>query len=210
MPYKLTPKGTGLKARPLFVCTEKACDKRKGLLIYIDYGHILSVTQKATEQPLKRRNQKMNCWTVTGFGIEEDNLNPSVDAQIAFIKKHLPAEYEEMIKDGEECAIYDMSNTSDYLEACRSWIDDYEDPNGYTGFGALFAMAIQENEDGFAPEYLSHEGYGVIVYKDRQPWEMTDRVKAMKTEDMSAIFKKYLDDLGTSAPIERQSVVFYG
>ena len=103
-----------------------------------------------------------------------------------------------------------MSNTSDYLDYCQNWIDDYEDAQGYTGFPALFAMAIQENEDGFNPRYFSQDGYGAVLYEDRLPWEMTERVKAMKADDMSAIFKKYLDELGISASIDRQSVELYG
>ena len=39
---------------------------------------------------------------------------------------------------------------------------------------------------------------------------MTDRVKNMKADDMSAIFQKYLDELGVSATIGRQSVEFFG
>ncbi len=152
----------------------------------------------------------VRCWTVTGFGIDEDELCPSVDSQIAFLKKYLPVQYDEMQEDCENCENCDMSNTSDYLDYCRGWIEDYEDDQGNTGFGALFAKAIQKNEDGFEPEYFHHEGCGAVIYEERMPWEMTNRVKAMKADDMSAIFQKYLDELGVSATIERQSVEFCG
>lgn len=49
-----------------------------------------------------------------------------------------------------------------------------------------------------------------FIYEDRLPWEMTDRVKNMKADDMSAIFQKYLDELGISATIGRQSVEIFG
>ena len=39
----------------------------------------------------------MDYWNVTGYGINEEELCPSTDKQIAFIKKYLPAEYEEKI-----------------------------------------------------------------------------------------------------------------
>ncbi len=71
-------------------------------------------------------------------------------------------------------------------------------------------MAIRENEDGFNPEYFCQDGCGAIIYEDRLPWKMTDRVKNMKADDMSAIFQKYLDELGVSATIGRQSVEFFG
>lgn len=115
-----------------------------------------------------------------------------------------------MMEDGEDCKDCDMSNTSDYQDYCMSWIDDYEDAQVYGGFPTLFAMAIQNNEDGFYPEYFSQDGYGAVIYEDRLPWEMTERVKNMKADDMSAIFQKYLDELGISASIGRQSVEFYG
>ncbi|MCR4903945.1 MAG: hypothetical protein K6A23_13885 [Butyrivibrio sp.] len=69
-------------------------------------------------------------------------------------------------------------------------------------------MAIQKNEDDFDPEYFCQDGCGAIIYKDRAPWEMSERVKKMSEADMSAIFKKYLDELDVSATIRRQSVLF--
>lgn len=39
---------------------------------------------------------------------------------------------------------------------------------------------------------------------------MSERVKNMKAEDMTAIFEKYPDDLGISASVGRQSVEYYG
>ncbi len=74
----------------------------------------------------------MSYWTVTGYGIDEEELCTSVDSQIAFLKKYLPVQYDEMQEDGKNCENYDMSNTSDYLDYCRDWIDDYEDAQGYT------------------------------------------------------------------------------
>ncbi len=152
-----------------------------------------------------------NYWTVTGYGVDAEELCPSVDAQIAFIKKYLPTQYKEMQEDGEKCENCDMSNTSDCLDYCGNWINEYEDAQGDTvGFPGLFAIAIQENEDGFNPEYFHFEEYGAVLYKDRLPWEMTDRVKNMRAEDMAAIFQKYLNELGISASVSRQSVEFYG
>ena len=149
-------------------------------------------------------------WTVTGYGINENDLYPSVDLQISFIKKYLPAQYEEMQDYINDCTDHDMSNTSDYLDGCERWIEEYRNEEGYAGFGVLFAMAIQNNEDGFNPEYFFDNGCGAVMYEDRQPWEMSERVKNMKAEDMTAIFEKYLDDLGTSASVGRQSVEYYG
>lgn len=150
----------------------------------------------------------MHYWNVTGYGINEEELCPSTDKQIAFIKKYLPADYEEMQENGEDNC--DMSNTAEYMDYCRNWIEDFENDNGDTGFGALLAKGIQENEEGFYPGYFYNDGYGAIMYEDRLPWEMTDRVKNMTAEDMEAIFKKYLNELGVSATVERQSVEFWG
>ena len=106
-------------------------------------------------------------WIATGYGINENDLYPSVDLQISFIKKYLPDQYEEMQGYINDCTDRDMSNTSDYLDSCERWIEEYQ-------------------------------------------WEMSERVKNMKAEDMAAIFQKYLDTLGISAPIGRQSVEYYG
>lgn len=153
----------------------------------------------------------MNYWSVSGYGVNEDDLyNASTDSQVAFIKKYLPSKFDDMVHAGEKRADLDMSNTADYLDWCRRWIDDYEGDTGYMGFGLLFAKAIQENEDGFYPEYFNQDGSGVILYEDRMPWEMTERVKNMTEDNMSAIFKKYLDELGVSANISRQYLEMYG
>ena len=149
-------------------------------------------------------------WIATGYGINEDNLCPSASSQVSFIKKYLPDQYEEMQGYIDDCTDCDMSNTSDYLDSCERWIEEYQNEEGYTGFGVLFAMAIQNNEDGFNPEYFFDNGCGAVMYEDRLPWEMSERVKNMKAEDMAAIFQKYLDTLGISAPIGRQSVEYYG
>lgn len=103
----------------------------------------------------KEKNMSMHFWTVTGYGISEDELRPSVDSQISFIKKYLPEQYKEMQNDCTDS------------DSCEEWIQDYEDPQGYTGFGALFAMAIQKNEDGFYPEYFCCDGSGAILYNHK-------------------------------------------
>ena len=151
----------------------------------------------------------MNTWTVTGYGVDAEELCPTISSQIAFIKKYLPEEYKEMQEDSKD-SDYDMSNTSDYVDFCNGWISEREDKNGNIGFPALFALAIQQNEEDFNPEYFCCDGYSAVIYEDRLPWEMSDRVKNMKAEDMEAIFKKYLDELGISATIGRQSVEFSG
>ena len=104
----------------------------------------------------------------------------------------------------------DMSNTATYIDFCSDWINYYENENGYTGFPGLFAEALQRNEDDFYPEYYSHDGDGAVIYEDRFPWEMTDRVKNMTADDMTAIFTKYLDELGIKANLGRQYIEFFG
>jgi len=150
----------------------------------------------------------MNYWSVDGFGVNEEDLTPTIDAQISFIKKYLPDQYEEMQENANDNC--DMNNTSDYLDYCRDWIENFDDGNCDTGFGVLFTMAIRDNEEGFDPEYYYDDGCGAIIYPDRQPWDMSERVKAMSKDDMAAVFQKYLDDLGIKATIGRQTVEFFG
>ncbi len=151
----------------------------------------------------------MHSWTITGYGINTEDLNPSIESQIAFIKKFLPDIYEEMQEDGKENNI-NTSNEEEYLDFCDSWIDNYENTNCERGFNTLFAEAIQENEEGFYPEYILFENCGAILYEDRMPWEMSERVKKMSAKDMADIFQKYLDFLNITASIERQSIEMWG
>ena len=106
----------------------------------------------------------------------------------------------------------DMSNTSDYSDFCRKWIDNYEDEYCNVGFGALFAMAINENEEDFnvACYHGEYDEEDAILYEDRLPWEMSKRVREMNADDMSAVFEKYLEEIHSLAPVERQSVEYYG
>ena len=150
----------------------------------------------------------MSTWTVDGYGVSDDDLCPSVDAQIAFIKKFLPEVYEEMQSEGEDAC--DMSNTSECLDFCQDWINDYEDDQGNTGICVLFAEAINAFEDGFYVEYLRQD-YGAVMYCQGMPWQMSERVKAMTEEDMAAVFKKYLKELGLeNVQLGMQSVEFFG
>ena len=121
---------------------------------------------------------KMNYWTRTGFGIDQDDISPLIVEEIAFLKKFLPEKYEEMETDAIRSGI-DMSDTADYMDFCGDWIDGYESDDGDSGFVPLFVMAIQQNEDGFYPEYFTYDGYGAVIYEDRQPWEMSERERNM-------------------------------
>lgn len=57
--------------------------------------------------------------------------------------------------------------------------------------------------------YDSDDGHKTIII-DECGAVMSERVKNMKAEDMTAIFEKYPDDLGISASVGRQSVEYYG
>ncbi len=79
-------------------------------------------------------------------------------------------------------------------------------------FAAMFANAINEHEEGFDVVYANGEYFdeASVLYEDRMPWEMSDRVKSMKDDDMEEVFRKYLDILGITVDISRQSVEYYG
>lgn len=149
----------------------------------------------------------MRSLTITGFGIKEESFGmTSVGDKIRFIKTYLPKVYEEMQTD------FDMSNKSHYLNFCEEWIDCYEDENYNKGFAVMFANAINENEEGFDVVYANGEysDEASVLYKDRMPLDMSDRVKSMKADDMREVFRKYLDVLGITADIiSRQSVEYY-
>ena len=159
----------------------------------------------------------MQSWTVTGFGINEDVLcGVLINNKIDFIKKYLPNIYEELQDSVEEAnkeGRCDMQNTSDYLDYCDTWIDEYEDDYCNRGFGSLFADAISENEDGIDVQYCcgEYDSENSILYSDRLPWEMSERVRNMNENDMAEIFMKYLRELGINKAVcERQSVEYYG
>lgn len=159
----------------------------------------------------------MQSWTVTGYGVKEEEFdNVSTDTKVSFIKKFLPKTYEELqteVESENNEGNFDMTNTSEYLDYCKVWIDGYEDEYCSMGFAALFAMAINENEKDFYVEYCSGEysEENSIIYTDRLPWEMSDRVKAMTCEDMTEVFMKYLRELGINNDVcDRQSVEYYG
>ena len=139
----------------------------------------------------------MRMWKIYGYGINDDDLNPSTDKQIEFIKKYIPEAFKDMPQGGD---------THDIQE----WIDKFEDNYGYTGFPALFALAIANNEPDFNVAYYSCDGYGAIMYEDRQPFDMTERERHMTQDDMDTIFLRYINDLSVDARPGRVSVEFYG
>ena len=140
----------------------------------------------------------MQSWTVTGWGVKEDSINEvEIDDKINFIKKYLPKVYDRLQADGLSDENTDMGDTSDYLDFCNEWIENYEDDYCNCGFGALFAMAINENEEDFDVTccHGEYSDENAILYEDRLPWEMSNRVRQMKSEDMSAVFEKYLKEI---------------
>ena len=75
---------------------------------------------------------------------------------------------------------------------------------------AIYLLFLSHPE-GIVLKYLpDHRAELTSIYLLLRPTGMTDRVKNMTAEDMEAIFKKYLDELGVSATVERQSVEFWG
>lgn len=148
----------------------------------------------------------MNIWTVRGYGVDGVDLNTSTDAEIAFLKKYYPGDYENMLDDLKASDI-DASDAVAYNDFCDKWIADFEDENGNTGFMGIFAGAIKENE-GIDVEYYNGDGDSAILYTYRLPWEMTDKEKALTEADLHAVFKKYLDELGVEALIDTYSVTF--
>ena len=159
----------------------------------------------------------MSSWTVTGYGINEVVFDGvSTDTKISFIKKFLPDVYNELqtaVESEHNEGNLDMQNTSDYLDYCDTWIDEYEDDYCNRGFGSLFADAINENENGIDVQYCcgEYDSENSILYSDRLPWEMSERVRNMNENDMAEIFMKYLRELGINEAVcERQSVEYYG
>lgn len=105
-----------------------------------------------------RDKMSMQSWTIPGFGVKEETFDKaSTDDKIRFIKTYLPKVYEEMQADGENDENTDMSNTSDYIDFCKEWINDYEDEYCNMGFAAMFANAINEHEEGFDVVYANGE-----------------------------------------------------
>ena len=154
----------------------------------------------------KKENMSFRAWTTGGYGFYTDTLWPRADKQIDFIKKYLPDVYSDMMSDEKDSNI-DASNTAEHIDFCRDWIDDYNGDGGY-GFFALFVQAIQEQEKGFEPGYFQGEDEEAVMYPAGMPWDMTEREKAMSEEDMTAIFRKYLTELGVSPQIEWVEVGF--
>lgn len=157
----------------------------------------------------------MRNWTVTGFGINEEILyEASINSRIDFIKKYLPNVYKELqdsIEEANKEGTWDMQNTADYLDYCEIWLDEYEDDYCNGGFGSLFADVINENEEGIDVQYCcgKYDNENSILYTDRLPWEMSDRVKNMNENDMAEIFIKYLRELGINEAVcEKQSVEY--
>lgn len=149
-------------------------------------------------------------WTVNGFGIDDKALTPTIKNAVEFLQKFCPDKYDQMMQDG---AGEVEKDSEDFYLTCQDWIDDFEDDNCANGFPALFAIAVNNNEANFDVDYLKGEDTGAVVYCDRQPWEMSDRVKQMTEEDMENVFRKYLAELHlpyAEIAVERQSVLFCG
>lgn len=140
----------------------------------------------------------MRSWTVGGFGILASDVNEAPTSnKVAFIKQFLPGAYEKMEESGEDV---------------KSWMAAYEGEFGLFGFAAIFADAINQNEEDFNVEYCDGEypEESAILYEDRQPWDMSERVKNMKPDDMRELFNKYLVPLDITAEVSRRSVEYYG
>ena len=136
----------------------------------------------------------MRNWSADGFGVSSEAFRGITNEQKeAFMKKYLPLTYKTMKDAGED-------------------IEDVESIDGYIGWLPLFADAITINEEDFIVNYFCNEdGDEIIIYEDRQPWEMSDRVRAMSADDMRKVFGKYLKDLNISDEVvERQSIEMWG
>lgn len=101
-----------------------------------------------------------------------------------------------------------MGNTSDYLDFCGTWIDKYEDEFCNYGFGALFTLAMNENEEGFDVSFCcgEYDEETAVIYTNRLPWQMSERVRSMTIDDMDAVFAKYIGELGVKAEADYLSV----
>ena len=145
-------------------------------------------------------------WTTDGFGVLEDRLNVATDAaKMAFLKKYLPDKYKEMEENAAE-------NGIDLNEYCSEWISEYEDGYGNVGLGALFADAINENEEDL--DVICCEGIydeeAAVMFTEGLPWQMSERVRNMTEDDMRALFAKYTTDLGVDVEANYHSVEYYG
>ena len=147
----------------------------------------------------------MRVWTVSGFGVLESDLEKiKNETWLKFIEKFLPKDYDYMMDDlGENYNDEDLKNA----------LQDFEDEDFNKGIGAIFAEAINNNEKDFYVECLQGVYFyeNAILYEDRQPWHMSDRVKGMTAKDMGEVFKKYLKELGLeNIEPDEYSVEFYG
>ena len=136
----------------------------------------------------------MRNWSADGFGVSSEAFRGVTDEQKeAFWKKYLPRTY----KTTEEVG---MS------------VEDIESIDGYLGWLPHFADAITINEEDFSVDYYCNDdGEEIIIYVDRQPWEMSDRVRAMSADDMRKVFAKYLKEFNISDEVvERQSIEMWG
>ena len=160
----------------------------------------------------------MRSWTATGFGVTIDSVESvPVKTKLAFIQKYIPDIMGELHADMQEDSEFNNWDTTveaDYYDFCEDWLNEYEDDYGYHGFGVLFARVINSNEKDFEVGYFAGEYYeeDSVMYEDRQPWDMSDRVKAMSADDMRDVFMTYLEELGITdrSVVGRCSVEYYG
>lgn len=146
----------------------------------------------------------MRNWTVDGYGIDISYLDGVDNAtKIAFIKQHdtkTYADYEAYAKEAE----LDMeADLTEILNYCNETAD---------GFAYVFAGVMYDETDiMFTSEVNDETGEGAVLYMDRAPWEIEDKVRGMSEDDMKAIFAKYLAELGvTEFYFDRQSIEFWG
>ena len=157
----------------------------------------------------------MRTWTVNGFGVLAEELeNATTDNRIAFLKDFLPKEYNRMMDDLESEENIDPTNTADYIDFCKDWINNYEGENGdIQGIAGIFADAINTFSNGDVPvECLigDYSDENAVLYVPAYPWHMSKRVKHMSENDMRLFFEKFLNKLGVSAKVDTYSVEFNG
>lgn len=140
----------------------------------------------------------MQTYITYGYGVDLNANRIEFSAVMDFFEKHLPEEYESMLRDAEWDNI-DTENLNDDNEEFADWVSEYV-MDKYTGtadttYYALIAYIITKETEIFVEEDHSEYGHAILFHQG-YPWNENETEKELTEDKLRSIFKEYFAELG--------------
>lgn len=141
-------------------------------------------------------SKKIDCMFGYGFKVyvSDEELK-------RFILKH--KDVISSIPRGKELLEYIEKCSDDEFNPKEDFYDWENENSNYSGIYGMIADVMCK-ETGIVFGYLAgqNDEDDVIVFPEMYPWEMNDTEKLLTEEELEAIYKRYIDDLGGQLVVE--------